>query len=310
MAQEQILYLYDDLFLEHKTGNHPETFHRLNWINTAINSSSIKDKVKRISPTPASREDILRIHTEEYICHLEEAIEQKNMFLDADTIISEKSLDAAYLAAGAGIVAANEIVNGKIKTAFCAVRPPGHHAETDRAMGFCLFNNVAITARYLQEVLGMKKIVIVDWDVHHGNGTEKSFYHDDTVFYISLHQYPHYPGTGARKDVGIKNGEGYNLNIPMEAGSGDEEYLKAFSDEVIPNIEKFAPDFILISAGFDAHQKDMLASMRLTSETYGTFTEMIESASSSAQGRIISFLEGGYEPIGLSEGVLYHLKAL
>lgn len=307
-----ILYLYDDLFLQHETGDHPENKGRLIAINQLLNRSPINSLVVRLTPRAASRDDILRVHTEEYIRRAERLTSNGNFFFDnTDTIISQHSLDAAFLAAGAGPTAADEIMKGNYKFAFCAVRPPGHHAEQNTAMGFCIFNNIAITARYLQAKHKIKKVLIVDWDVHHGNGTEKIFYDDDSVFYISIHQYPHYPGTGAANDIGVGRGLNCNLNIPMAAGSGDHEYLNAFKEKIIPTIKNFAPEIILISSGFDAHHDDQLSAMRVTTKCFGTFTKMVKDASSSANGRIISFLEGGYHYKALSESVIEHLtKAL
>ncbi len=306
-----MLFLYDDLFLEHKTGNHPENSGRLVSITRRVKDSDINDQLEYLPITPAKDEDILRIHTKEYIARAKKTIEDGTGYFDCmDSVVSEKSLEAAYLAAGSGVLAADQIVSGKHKTAFCCVRPPGHHAEANESMGFCIFNNIAITARYLQAKHEIKKVVIFDWDVHHGNGTEHSFYDDDSVLYISTHQYPHYPGTGAREDIGSGKGVGYNLNIPMNAGTGDQEYLEVMGKEVLPAIKKFAPDFILISAGFDANHDDQLSSIRLSPEIFGTLTEQILSVSDSAEGRIISFLEGGYDYDSLSKSVVNHIKKL
>ncbi len=303
--------MYDDLFLKHETGNHPENKGRLEAINQAIENSGLFSEIEMIKPIPATEKDILRIHSREYLTRVQETIKSGSPFLDSmDTVVSSLSFEAACLAAGAGITAADKIMNGDFKTAFCAVRPPGHHAEEGISMGFCIFNNIAITAKYLQQVHGINKVMILDWDVHHGNGTEKSFYEDNTVFYISLHQYPHYPGTGARADIGRGKGKNFTLNIPMSAGSNDQDYLNAFKEEVIPSVKTFAPGFILISAGFDANKADPLSSVDLSPDVFGTFTEMIVNSTNSYRGRIISFLEGGYDYDALAKSVLCHLSEL
>ncbi len=306
-----LIYITHDTFLKHETFNHPENKNRLIAINHLVTNTQLKDFVIQTPPRKATKEEILEIHTLEYFKRVEEETSQGASFLDGpDTVICKDSLEAAYLAAGSGLVAADMIMSGEYKTAICAIRPPGHHAEKDMAMGFCIFNNVAITAKYLQKKHGLEKILILDWDVHHGNGTEHSFYEDDSVYYISIHQYPHYPGTGADDDTGLNKGKGYNLNIPMPSESTDEDYIQAFNDKIIPTIKDFAPDFILISNGMDAHINDPLASMNLSSKAFGEFTKLVVGASESAQGRIISLLEGGYDLPALSESMTYHILAL
>ncbi|OFZ22762.1 MAG: hypothetical protein A2202_00665 [Bdellovibrionales bacterium RIFOXYA1_FULL_36_14] len=305
-----LLYIYDDIFKQHETDDHPETKFRLDWINAGIEHCSFRDKLVIKKPIKAKREDLLRVHPESHIKRIEEASIREIKALDADTVICKNSFEVALYAAGAGILASDEIMKGNFKRAFIAARPPGHHAETNKPMGFCLFNNVAITAKYLQAKHQIKKILILDWDVHHGNGTEEIFYEDHSVYYISLHQYPHYPGTGASNENGRDTGKGYNRNFPMKIHSGDKEYLEVFNNEIVPIVQNFGPDFILISAGFDAHARDFLSGINLSSEVYGEFTKIIMESTPSFKGRIISYLEGGYEPQGLTEGVLYHMRAL
>ncbi len=307
---EKVLYLYDKIFLEHETGSHPENKMRLISINEKIANTELSEITELTEPRKANDEDILRIHTKEYIDFVRREILNGNRYLDLDTVVSHSSLEAAYFAAGAGLTAADKIIAGEFRRAFCAVRPPGHHAEKDKAMGFCIFNNIAITARYLQQVHNLEKILILDWDVHHGNSTQHSFYDDDTVYYISLHQYPFYPGTGGKNETGTGAGEKYTLNFPMPAGTGDSEWLAAFDEKIINEIKNYKPDFILISAGFDAHIDDPLASISIHSETFGKFTDLIKSAADSADGRIIAFLEGGYNLEALAESVFHHIKSL
>jgi acetoin utilization deacetylase AcuC-like enzyme len=212
-----------------------------------------------------------------------------------DTAVCIKSYEVALRAVGGSIALCDEIMNGNAIHGFGTLRPPGHHAEYDYAAGFCIFNNIAIAAKYLQNKYSIKKIAIIDWDVHHGNGTQHSFEKDDTVLYISLHQFPHYPGTGSKHETGKSKGKGFTLNFPMPAGSGDREYLDIFNMEIIPALISFKPEVILISAGFDAHKSDPLSSIKLSTETYGTFTKMlIDVADTFSEGRIIGLLEGGY----------------
>jgi acetoin utilization deacetylase AcuC-like enzyme len=221
------------------------------------------------------------------------------------------TLDAAYLAVGGALAAADAIMQGDIDQAFCAVRPPGHHAEVDRAMGFCFFNTIAIAARYLQQQHGLQKIMIVDWDVHHGNGTQQAFYDDPTVLFFSTHQYPFYPGTGRATETGEGQGKGLTINVPLSGGQGDEEYLEIFQKVLVPAAEKFQPECIMISAGFDAHRDDPLANMALTEQGYADMTNIVSSiAKNFAGGRIVSCLEGGYHLKALAGSVDCHLQVL
>jgi acetoin utilization deacetylase AcuC-like enzyme len=228
-----------------------------------------------------------------------------------DVGISEKSYEIALLAAGGGLALADQIMQGKIQNGFGLVRPPGHHAEKELAMGFCIFNNIAILAKYLQKKHGLEKILILDWDVHHGNGTQHTFYEDPSVLYVSLHQYPFYPGTGASHEMGSGRGKGFTLNCPMPAGSGDKDYETAFLKKILPKVRDFKPEFVLISAGFDAHFADPLASINLSTEFYGWMTErMMEIAGKHSSGRIISLLEGGYNLDYLPHCIATHLAVL
>ena len=225
--------------------------------------------------------------------------------------MSQASFEIALLAAGGVLALADAVIQGKANNGFALVRPPGHHAERDVALGFCLFNNIAIAARYLQQEYGLEKIVILDWDVHHGNGTQHSFESDPSIFYISLHQYPHYPGTGAYSETGIGDGSGTTLNCPMPAGSDDSHYEQAFREKILPAVNSYSPDVILISAGFDAHQADPLGSINLSTAFYAWMTErMLETADQHANGRLISVLEGGYALDALAASVSGHLQSL
>lgn len=303
-------YFTDDLFLEHDTGRtHPEHSNRLRAIRERFEKTLAGRflKLKGRSATPA---EVELIHDARYVQSLEAFCKRDGGYLDGDTPVSAKSYDAAMLAAGAGLEAADRIKAGEISRALLLVRPPGHHSLQDRAMGFCLFNNIAICARYLQSI-GFQRPAIVDWDVHHGNGTQDSFYEDPSVFFASLHQFPFYPGTGAASETGTKAGLGATLNVPLSAGSGDERYRTAFTEQLLPALENFGPDVLLISAGFDAHRDDPLAGMELTAASYEWMTrDLGEFANRQCGGRMISFLEGGYNLKALADSVEAHAAAM
>ena len=231
--------------------------------------------------------------------------------LDPDTRLAPESLRVAKLAAGGVLAAVDAVVAGRARNAFATVRPPGHHALPGRAMGFCLLNSVAIAARYAQQKHGLKRVLIVDWDVHHGNGTQAMFYDDPSVLYFSTHQNPYYPYTGQAKEMGVGAGEGTTVNVPLVAGSGDTEIVEAFCNKLVPAADKFKPNFVLISAGFDAHRDDPLAGLGVTAEGYGSLTQIvIEIARRHAGGRIVSALEGGYRLEALSDSVVTHVGML
>ncbi len=301
---------YKEEFLDHETGHHPENYKRLTSILEKLQSKSYFKDLIRPDIREATEEEISSIHTLSYIRDFQKRVKVGAGHFDGDTPYSPGSYKAAALASGSGIVLADSILNGEVKNGIALVRPPGHHAEKHHAMGFCMFNNVAVTAKYLQSK-GIGKILILDWDVHHGNGTEHSFYEDDSVYFISTHQYPFYPGSGAEKDKGNGKGLGYNLNIPLRRGSSNQDYLNAFTEKIIPAIDKFQPEFILISAGFDAHRDDPLGGMDLSTHAFEQFTDIIShKAKEICEGRIISFLEGGYNLEALAESVEAHVAVL
>lgn len=305
--------IYHPDYLLHDTGpGHFERPARLEAIMDGLQKESFYHDLILIEPRPASLEAIKRVHSPEYIRHVREVCEGGYDYLDSpDTPVSAQSYHAALLAAGGVLEAADAILAGQIDNAFCAVRPPGHHAERSQGMGFCLFNNAAVAARYLQAVHGLSRILVIDWDVHHGNATQHTFENDPDVFYFSVHQWPLYPGTGSRSERGAGDAQGATLNAPMGPGSGDEEYLRVLRNELMPTAEAFGPEFVLISAGFDAHQDDPLSATRVTSRGYGRMTRCaLEIASRSCQGRVISMLEGGYHLPALVESVCEHVTAL
>jgi len=308
--------LYHPVYLQHNTGSHhPERASRLQSISRKLQKSGLIDKLKAVEPKAASLEDIGLVHPGEYVLSIQNICSRPDLdsivALDADTIVSKGSYEAALFAAGAVKEGVDLVVRGEIDNAFCMIRPPGHHARISQSMGFCIFNNVAIGARYIQKKHKMNHILIVDWDVHHGNGTEEIFYSDPSVFYISLHQYPHYPGTGSSESRGQGKGKGFNLNIPMESGSGDKDYLKAFHEIIIPRVKGFRPEFILISAGFDGHRDDPLSSINLTEAGYREMTHMLkETARDYCNNRVVSVLEGGYNLFSLANSVHSHIESL
>lgn len=305
--------VYHPAYLEHDMGpGHPESPHRLRAIMQQLDQSGTAAHLIRIEPRRAEDEWITQIHAPSYVATLtREAPSSGRVSLDPDTSMSPGSLDAAYLAAGGALAGVDAIMAHHVDHVFCAVRPPGHHAEAGQAMGFCFFNNVAIAARYIQRKYGLSRVLIVDWDVHHGNGTQHSFEDDPSVLFFSTHQYPHYPGSGRGTERGKGAGEGCTINVPMEAGEGDDEYSAVFHNTFVPAADAFKPEFVIISAGFDAHKDDPLASMGLTETGYSELTSIVaEIARRHANGRILSSLEGGYNLNALAASVEAHIKAL
>jgi acetoin utilization deacetylase AcuC-like enzyme len=306
-------FVYDPRYLDHEMGpGHPESPDRLRAICAQLQNSGTWSRLHQVAPRRAERQWIEIIHRASYVESLERRSPAKGYAsLDPDTSMSPGTLDAAYLATGGALAAVDAIMNGDIDQAFCAVRPPGHHAETDRAMGFCFFNSVAIAARYIQQHYGLKRVLIVDWDVHHGNGTQHVFYDDDSVLFFSTHQFPFYPGTGGAMETGEGPGKGLTINVPLSGGQGDDEYRAVFQKVLVPAADTFQPEFVVISAGFDAHRDDPLASMDLTEKGYGELTSMVASiAKNFSSGRILACLEGGYHLQALAESVDQHLQAL
>ncbi len=305
--------VYHPAYLEHDMGaGHPESPNRLRAIVQRLEESGIAARLVRIEPRKAEDEWITQVHAPNYLASLNrQAPTSGRVALDPDTSMSPGTLQAAYLAAGGVLAAVDAIMAQQVDHVFCAVRPPGHHAEAGRAMGFCFFNNVAIAARYIQKKYGLTRVLIVDWDVHHGNGTQHSFENDPSVLFFSTHQYPHYPGTGRETERGKGTGEGFTINVPMEAGQGDDEYRAVFQKVLVAATDDFKPEFVIISAGFDAHKADPLASMGLTEFGYAELTEIVVGiAKRHANGRILSSLEGGYNLTALAASVHAHIGAL
>ncbi|MHC4118317.1 MAG: histone deacetylase family protein [Planctomycetota bacterium] len=306
-------FVYDDIYLEHKTTpDHPERPERLVEIVKRLKAESVYSELVKLKPTPASLNWIETVHSPEYVERARRSCENNTGYLDSlDVPISARSYEAAVLAAGGMLAAVDAVMDKKVANAFCAVRPPGHHALSDQAMGFCIFNNVAIGAKYIQKKHNLSKVLIVDWDVHHGNGTQATFYDDPTVLYFSVHQYPFYPGSGSRAEKGEGKGLNYTINVPLPAGSGDSVYLDVFEQELQPAALDFSPDFVLVSAGFDAHENDLLGQMGVTAKGYAKLTESVKAiALKCCQGRLVSVLEGGYHLGGLAASVESHIRVL
>ncbi len=312
-------YITHPDFLAHDTGKgHPESPKRLSVLDTHIFNPKTKqsDLLQLKTIVPLSRPDLYQWISEIHLTHYTDALKNKvpktgHIYLDADTPYSPGSLAAAEMAISGVLTAVDQIMAGTLKNAFCALRPPGHHAEADHAMGFCLFNTVAVAARYIQKKYHLPKVFILDWDVHHGNGTQNTFYDDPSVFYLSCHQFPCYPGTGSAKEGGQGLGEGTTLNIPLHAGTKDSQLLRIFEKELPDALAAFQPDFILISAGFDAHRDDPLAALEISDSGFEEMTTIIRAlAETHCQGRIVSCLEGGYNLDALARSVKKHLSVL
>lgn len=303
----------DDVFKRHDTGHgHPERPARYDAVTAAVGRSWALAGALRIPPRLAALEHIALCHGEKYIETARRDIEAGlPQLTTGDTDVCPASFEVARLAVGSVIGTVDAVLNGSAQTGFCAVRPPGHHARPDQGMGFCVFNNIAVGARYAQQQYGVERVLIADWDVHHGNGTQDIFYDDPSVFFFSTHQSPWYPGTGARSETGSGGAVGTTMNRPFPAGSGREQILGAFRNDLLPAARAFEPELVMISAGFDSRIGDPLGNFTLEDEDFVELTEILrELADTTAQGRVISVLEGGYNLQGLAAAVEAHLGAL
>jgi acetoin utilization deacetylase AcuC-like enzyme len=303
--------IYDDVFLKHDTGGHPENKSRVEFTYEYIRSRPVFKKLVKLAPHRAKEEDICQVHSRAYYDYIRTLPARESMHLDPDTLFGPGSFEAALHAAGAVTSAVQEVASGKLDSVFCLVRPPGHHARPGRAMGFCIFNNIAIGAAHARRKCGLERVAIIDFDVHHGNGTQEMFYADDAVLYASLHQWPFYPGTGSPGERGNGKGEGKTVNAPLLRMTDPQTYLRALHEKILPAVREHKPSMILISAGFDAHEADIIGGLRLTTESYRAMTEAIkEVALEVCGGKIVSALEGGYRLEALAASVEAHLEAL
>jgi len=310
-VEKIIVYTHSDCLAKDNGSNHPERKERLEIVLDSVKSLNSLDIVIKEAPL-ARPETIDLVHPKSHLDAIFSMIPTKGLVgvekePYADTFLCEHSKEAILRSCGAGIAAADNLIKGSEKRIFCAVRPPGHHAETERVNGFCFVNNVAVTARYLQNRYQFERVAIIDFDVHHGNGTQEIFYSDKSVVYGSIHEHPLFPGTGSEIETGVGN----IFNAPIQSGTSSEKFLNIFDGKILENIDKFKPEVILISAGFDAHRRDPLANINLESEDYYTLTKsIIDIANLHCDGRVISFLEGGYDLLALSESTKAHLKGL
>ena len=306
--------LIDTLYTRHDSGDfHPEAPGRILAIERELTSEGLLDQCARISPRDVTNDEVLLCHSAAYLKTVVTEIDggRSGMLSTGDTNFGPESLKVARKATGGLLNAVDSVIGGETKNAFCAVRPPGHHATPDRGMGFCIFNNAAIAARYARKKHGLERIAIIDWDVHHGNGTQDIFFEDGAVFYFSTHQHPWYPGTGMYHETGAGAGKNTTLNVPLPAGTGMAAIGKAFREDFGAKIKDFRPDLVMISAGFDSRVEDPLGQFRLTDPDFVELTKSLaEIAGEFAEGRLVSVLEGGYNQAGLAKAVSAHLKTL
>lgn len=302
----------DDLFLMHDPGpNHPERIDRLRVIYDFLDKPEHKEKFIFPDFGPADKEHIEKNHRDDLIQRVSETAGRRYDFLDQDTATSAHSYDAALMAAGSVVKGVDLLMEGAIDNGFALVRPPGHHAEQDRSMGFCLFNNIAVAAWHASVCHKLERVMIIDWDLHHGNGTQFSFYDTDRVLYLSTHQFPYYPGTGALQETGVDKGEGYTVNVPLPGGFGDDEYAAIFNDIIIPVGRAYEPELILVSAGFDIYHGDPLGSMSVGPAGFAYMTRsLLALAEEVCKGRLLVTLEGGYNLKGQRDGALAVLAEL
>ncbi len=305
------LFYYDPIFLEHDTGQHPENANRLRAVTQCLDNSSLNGSLQRMTWDPATSDEVCLVHQPETFDAIKSFADKGGGQIEADTVVSKRSFDATSMAAGAACDAVRQVLSGVDKTAFCAVRPPGHHALPDQPMGFCLFNSVAVAARLATQKLGCERVLIVDWDVHHGNGTQDIFWEDPSVGFLSMHRFPFYPGSGRADEVGNGAGKGTTVNLPIAFGTSRKDQLDKLRGGVEDFADQLKPDLVLISAGFDSHATDPVGSLGLETEDFEEFTKIVlDVAKAHAGGRVVSLLEGGYNPEALAESVECHLTQL
>ena len=303
--------IHDPLYLNHDTGAHVENASRLTATAKLLEESGLLETLVTIAPRAATWSELTLVHSESHIDRVHSASAAGGRWLDGDTFASPESYEVALYAAGGMLRGVDAVLSGEVDSAFALVRPPGHHATENQAMGFCLFNNIAIAANYARQNHGLKRVLIADFDVHHGNGTEDAFYQDPGVLYFSTHQYPHYPGTGFVTDEGAGAGKGFTVNVPLPAFCGDSEYDRAYREFLMPLARRFQPELMLVSAGYDTHWADPLSSMQLTVDGFANIAGILrELADELCQGRLLLTLEGGYNLQALSQGIRATLEVL
>ena len=305
-----LLYM-DEKFLLHDTGQHPECAARLEHVHARLRDSKLLKKVTQVPIVRADDADLTRVHALEHLTTVRNLADAGGGRIDSDTVVSPDSADVAWLAAGTGVDAVARVIKGEDTQALCLVRPPGHHAVPNNAMGFCLLSNIAIAARTAVQRLGLNRVLIVDWDVHHGNGTQDTFYDDEQVTFFSAHRFPFYPGSGRKWETGRGKGLGKTVNLPLAFGVSRKGYLSAFEASLTKAADQCKPDLVLISAGFDAHAEDPIGSLGLQTEDFGVLTKLVQQvAKTHANGRLVSMLEGGYNVERLADCVELHLQSL
>ncbi len=305
--------LADAVCQQHDTGRgHPEAPARFAAVMRSLEENGLAKKLTNVEPRDATPEDLLLAHAPAYLTRAErDILSGADQLSTGDTAICPRSWDVARRAAGCGLAAVDAVLSGAVQRAFCVVRPPGHHASADRGMGFCVFNNIALVARHAQRRHGVARVLIADWDVHHGNGTQDIFYRDGSVFVFNTHQSPWYPGTGRADETGDGEGKGTTLNVPLPAGSGRAEIYGAFEEKLVPAMEAFRPELVLISAGFDSRVDDPLGQFLLTDADFADLTKLVAGiAERHAHGRVVAMLEGGYNLAGLASAATAHVRAL
>lgn len=305
-----ILYT-DDRFLDHETLNHREKPERLRAIKTELARTGLADRCQLASTRIATSDELSQIHSGMHVERVAQFAQKGGGWIEADTFLSPKSYDVACRAAGTSLAAVDAVMNGPDRQALCLIRPPGHHALVDEPMGFCLFNNIALAANHAIKKHQLERVLVVDWDVHHGNGTQDIFYERDDVWFLSAHRFPFYPGTGKKDETGTRKGLGTKFNLPVQFGTSRKDYLAQFQSLLTDAATKCRPQMVLISAGFDAHAEDPIGSLGLETEDFETLTKMVvQVAQSQCQGRLVSCLEGGYNVQRLAESVACHLQTL
>ncbi len=303
--------VYAPIYLQHDTGQHPENAGRLVNVINLLEKANVTEQVVPIPPRAATIDELAKVHSKNYISQVESLARMGGSWIDADTIVSPASYDVALHAAGGLINAVDAVITDKVDSAFALVRPPGHHATSEDGRGFCLFNNIAVAIKHSIDRYQLERVLIVDFDVHHGNGTQDTFYEDPRVLYFSTHQYPFYPGTGRVDEIGARQGEGTTVNVPLPAWCGDEEYLRVFEEILFPVARRFQPQLIMVSAGYDAHWGDQISLMQVSVTGFAEMVRILKTlADELCQGRIVFTLEGGYRYEALASSIKATLDVL